>query len=135
MTRMQFFFRSDYLLKIKFNFHEITSMYQCIFIHILCRRGCNLMDIFFRCDRSIRSTSIIFEFLFVLLEHKIFYTSTMGLMRIHTLIINLIIIWREKKKLFWQYYIDDIIQKMVKKLGLCVWILEYILSVRTSHVK
>jgi len=94
-------------------------MYQCIFIHILCRRGCNLMDIFFRCDRSIRSTSIIFEFLFVLLEHKIFYTSTMGLMRIHTLII-LIIIWREKKKLFWQYYIDDIIQKMVKKLGVCV---------------
>jgi len=42
------------------------------------------------------------------------------LLRIHTLII-LIIIWREKKKLFWQYYIDDIIQKMVKKLGvLCV---------------
>ena len=108
-------------------------MYQCIFIHILCRRGCNLMDIFFRCDRSIRSTSIIFEFLFVLLEHKIFLHINNGTYA-HSYLNNFNYHLERKKETFLAILYRRHHSKNGKKIR-CVWILEYILSVRTFFLQ
>ena len=103
-------------------FHEITSMYQCIFIHILCRREAAISWIysFDAIEVLGRETSIIIIWIFVLslLEHKNVFThiNNVGLVA-HSYFNNFNYHLERKKETFLAILYRRLIQKMVKKLG------------------
>ena len=108
--------------KINFNLtrdYEYVSMY--FYSYFVQKRGCNLMDIFFRCDRSIRSRDVdhhYLNFVLSLLEHKNVFThiNNVGLVA-HSYFNNFNYHLERKKETFLAILYRRLIQKMVKKLG------------------